>query len=103
MLVLTTCGSAADADALAAALVDSKQAACVSRLERVRSTYRWEGAVETDDEVVVLIKTTEARLAAVQDTVHAMAKYELPEFLTVRVESGSAAYLSWLGSAVGEG
>jgi periplasmic divalent cation tolerance protein len=102
MLVMTTCGSPADADALATALVESGQAACVNRLDSVRSTYRWDGAVETDDEVLVLIKTTEAGVTAVRETVHAMAKYELPEFLTVRVEGGSAAYLDWLAGAVGE-
>jgi len=102
MLVLTTCGSAADADALAAALVESRQAACVSRLDPVRSTYRWQGAVETAQEVLVLIKTTEERLDAVRATVHAQTAYELPEFLAVRVDTGSRDYLSWLAAAVAE-
>ena len=100
MLILTTCGSAADADALAATLVDSGQAACVSRLDNVRSTYRWQGEVETAEEVLVLIKTTEERLEAVRASVHAQTNYELPEFLAVRVDTGSPGYLSWLAAAV---
>jgi periplasmic divalent cation tolerance protein len=102
MLILTTCGSAAAADALAAVLVESGQAACVSRLDNVRSTYRWQGAVETTEEVLVLIKTTEERLDAVRDTVHAQTSYELPEFLAVRVDGGSRDYLSWLAETVAE-
>ena len=102
MLVLTTCTSAADADSLAAALVESRQAACVSRLDNVRSTYRWQGAVETAQEVLVLIKTTEERLEAVRDTVHAQTDYELPEFLAVRVDTGSQQYLAWLAEAVAD-
>ncbi len=102
MLVLTTCGSAADADALAAALVESRQAACVSRFDPIRSTYRWQGKVETAQEVLVLIKTTEERLDAVRATVQTQTGYELPEFLAVRVDSGSHNYLSWLAAAVAE-
>ena len=102
MLVLTTCGSAADADALAEALVESRQAACVSRLDNVRSTYRWREAVETAEEVLVLIKTTEERLEAVRETVHARTRYELPEFLAVRVDTAADGYLSWLAAAVAE-
>lgn len=100
MLVLTTCGTASDADALAAALVGAGHAACVSQLSNVRSTYRWQGTVETAEEVLVLIKTTEARLEAVRDTVQAKTKYELPEFLAVRVDTGSQDYLRWLAEAV---
>ncbi len=100
MLVLTTCANAVDADALAAALVESRRAACVSQLSNVRSTYRWQGAVETAEEVLVLIKTTEERLEAVRETVHALTKYELPEFLAVRVDAGSEDYLGWLAETV---
>jgi len=102
MLVLTTCGSAADADALAAALVESRQAACVSRFDPIRSMYRWQGTVETAREVLVLIKTTEERLDAVRETVHAQTSYELPEFLAVRVDSGSPPYLKWLAETAAE-
>jgi len=102
MIVLTTCASAEDAEALANRLVSSRQAACVNCLDHVRSIYRWQGAVESGAEVLLLIKTTEARLAAVRETIHAHGGYELPEFLVVRVETGTAEYLRWLADAVSE-
>ena len=102
MLVLTTCGSAAEADALAAQLVGAREAACVNRINDIMSTYRWQDDVHQDRETLLLIKTTEDRLAAVERTIRARSSYELPEFIAVRVDTGSAAYLDWLAAAVVE-
>jgi periplasmic divalent cation tolerance protein len=99
MLVLTTCPSAAAADRLAAALVGDRLAACVSRIDNVLSTYRWQDAVHSDQEVLLLIKTTEARLADVESAIRAQSDYELPECIAVRIDAGSSAYLNWLAAA----
>lgn len=100
MLVLTTCASSEEAEGLAASLLDARHAACVNRIANVRSSYRWQGAVQSDEEVLLLIKTTEERLGAVQRTIEERSSYELPEFLAVRVETGSTTYLDWLTRAV---
>ena len=100
MLVLTTCASTEEADGLAASLVGARHAACVNRIGGVRSTYRWQGAVQFDEEILLLIKTTEERLGAVKQTIEERSSYELPEFLAVRVETGSVRYLDWLARAV---
>lgn len=102
MLVLTTCGSAEEADGLAAQLVGAREAACVNRVSNVMSTYRWQGDVHNDQEILLLIKTTEDRLDAVERTIRERSSYELPELVAVRVETGSAAYLDWLAAAVAE-
>jgi periplasmic divalent cation tolerance protein len=102
MLVLTTCGSAAEADRLAATLVDARLAACVNRIQGVTSTYRWEGTRHTDEEVLLLIKTTEDRFEALQLKVREHTSYELPELLAVRVDDGLPAYLAWLTAAVAD-
>jgi len=95
-LVLTTCPDAQTADALATALVEERLAACVNVLPGIRSIYRWQGAVERDDEVLLLIKTTADRqdeLVARLETLH---PYELPEALAVEAVGGLAAYLDWV-------
>ena len=66
LLVLTTCGDDAAADALATALVEERLAACVNRVAGVASTYRWRGKIERERECLLLIKTTSARLPAVE-------------------------------------
>lgn len=102
MLVLTTCGSAEEAENLAAQLVGAREAACVNRIEKVTSTYRWQGAVHNDEEILLLIKTTEDRLSDVERTIRERSSYELPELIAVRVDAGSPSYLDWLAGAVTE-
>ncbi len=99
-MVLTTCADAEEARALAAALVEQRLAACVSSLDGVMSTYRWQDRLERDQESLLVIKTTEARYEAVEQLIRERSSYELPEVLAVPVLEGSSAYLSWLGAAV---
>jgi periplasmic divalent cation tolerance protein len=99
-LVLTTCGSRDVADRLAGALVERRLAACVNVLPGVRSTYRWQGRLERDDEVLVLIKTARHRLPAIEDTIRQISGYELPEIVAVDIAGGGANYLAWVADAV---
>lgn len=102
MLILTTCASAEEADGLASQLVGAREAACVNRISNVLSTYRWQGDIHNDQEILLLIKTTEDQLAAVERTIRERSSYELPELIAVRVDTGSAAYLNWLTEAVAQ-
>ena len=98
LVVHCTCPDAATADRIATALVDARLAACVQRVPGVRSTYRWEGRVETAEEVLLLIKTASDRLDAVIASVRALHPYELPELLAVEARAGLPAYLDWVVS-----
>jgi periplasmic divalent cation tolerance protein len=100
-LVLTTASSPGAASRLARALVDERLAACATLLPGATSIYRWKGQLETADEVVLLIKTTEEQLAALEKRLKELHSYETPEFLVLKVEGGSAEYLAWLQSSVG--
>jgi periplasmic divalent cation tolerance protein len=103
LLVLTTCSGAAEADSLAKLLVERRLAACVNAIGGVTSTYRWQDAVERDEESLLVIKTTEDRYPDVEKTIRERSSYELPEVLAVRVVGGSEAYLAWLAGAVDNG
>lgn len=98
LLVYVTCPPQAAA-ALAQTLVESRLAACVNILPGVTSVYRWQDEVQCDDESLLLIKTTRARYAALEQAVHEHHPYELPEVLAVAVEAGLPAYLDWLRDA----
>ena len=100
LLILTTCQNEADADALAAELVERRLAACVNRIGGVVSTYRWQGRVERDSECLLLIKTIPGQLPAIETAIRAHGGYELPELLAVPVTAGSADYLQWLAASV---
>ena len=93
---LTTCPDTASATRLARALVDEGLAACVNQLPGVRSTYRWQGKVHTDEEVLLVIKTTAARFQALRDRLPALHPYELPELVALPAADGHLPYLDWV-------
>lgn len=99
-LVLTTAADRAEAERLARTLVEERLIACATLLPGATSIYRWQGAVEESAEVLLLLKTTAARLDTLEARLHQLHSYQTPEFLVFSAAGGSAAYLDWLAAAV---
>ena len=99
-VVLTTAGSAEEANLLADALVQRHLAACVNVVGPISSVYRWKENVERAQEWLLLIKTTAGAADAVSDVIKELHSYELPECVVLPVEGGSQAYLDWIGENV---
>ena len=100
---LCTCPDAATAERIAQALVAERLAACVNLLPGVGSVYRWEGRVERAEEVLLLIKTTRARLETLTARVVELHPYELPEVVAVDIAGGLPGYLAWIDDATRPG
>jgi periplasmic divalent cation tolerance protein len=98
VLVLTTVPAGSLGEAIASALVGDRLAACVNVYAPMTSFYRWKGKVERDTECQLVIKTTEDRVAAVQQRISELHSYELPEFLVLAAATGSDAYLNWIST-----
>lgn len=98
LIVLTNLPSREAAMQLARALVERRLAACVSLLAECSSVYRWQGAVETAQEVPLLIKTRTALYEAVEAAIRELHPYELPEIVAVTVQRGLPGYLEWIVS-----
>jgi periplasmic divalent cation tolerance protein len=96
VVVFTTIGRSTDGHTLASTLVTERLAACVNVLGEMDSVYRWQGAVETERERQLIIKTTAERLPKLQARVHELHPYEVPEFVVVPVVGGTEKYLNWL-------
>lgn len=96
LLVLTNLPDRPSAETLAHALIEARLAACVNILAPCRSVYRWQGSVETANEVPLLIKTTEANYAALEAAIRVGHPYELPEVIAVPITRGLPDYLAWL-------
>jgi len=95
-VVLVTAPDAEVAARLARALVEERLAACVNLVPGVRSIYRWAGAVQEEQEILLVIKTREDRVAALSRRVHELHPYEVPELIAMGVFGGSERYLAWL-------
>ena len=99
LLVITNLPDAESARALATKLIEQRVAACVNILAPYLSIYRWEGKLEEAEEVPLLIKTSAARYAALEEAIRAYHPYELPEIVAVRVEKGLPDYLAWVAAS----
>lgn len=98
LVVLSTCPDDATAERIARDVVSEGLAACVNRVA-LRSVYRWQGALEDEPEVLLVIKTTAHRYAELEMRLNALHPYEVPEILALPVLTGSASYLAWLAGA----
>jgi uncharacterized protein involved in tolerance to divalent cations/enamine deaminase RidA (YjgF/YER057c/UK114 family) len=96
--VQVTCGSAAEAAAIADRLVEGGYAACVQSLP-IASVYEWDDEVQHDAEVLLLVKTRAERFAELAEVVTAMHSYDLPAITMVPM-GGTTAYLDWVRDQV---
>jgi len=101
LIVLCTVPDQAAGQALARALVAEGLAACVNLLPRVTSVYRWQGQVETDSELLMIIKTRQGVYQRLEQRLVALHPYELPEVIAVPITEGLAGYLSWVDEMTG--
>ena len=93
--ILTTTSSEEEADALAEMLVTKKLAACV-QIMPISSFYTWQGAVQKDSEILLLIKTTSALYPQVEAFIIENHSYGIPEIIQLPITKGSPAYLVWM-------
>ncbi len=99
-IVLTSVANPEEATRLGRTLVEERLAACATLIPAAQSIYRWQGEVETASETLLLLKTAPQQLEALETRLHALHSYQTPEFLVLRVESGSPAYLDWLHASL---
>lgn len=99
--VRTTVANEADAERLADLMMTRRLAACVQVLP-ITSTYRWQGKVHRDPELLLMAKTTAERFPALQEAVLAAHPYDEPELIAVPIVAGSPSYLAWIDSEVAD-
>jgi periplasmic divalent cation tolerance protein len=100
IVAFSTCPDEATAQRLAHALVSERLATCVNRIAGVTSTYFWDGRLQDDAEILLIIKTTAARQAELAARLKALHPYELPELVVLPVAGGNEPYLQWVRSGV---
>ena len=81
---------------LAAAALESRLVACANLIPAIESRYWWRGKLESSAEVLIVFKTTKARLKALEKLILAKHPYDTPEFIVLTVTAGNRRYLDWL-------
>jgi len=100
IVVLSTCASSEEAERIARTLVEKKLAACVNILPAVRSIYRWKGAIEDDQETLLLIKSSRALFGDLRAEIQKLHSYEIPEAIAIPIVDGLERYLEWMAGAL---
>jgi periplasmic divalent cation tolerance protein len=101
IIVFVTASKEEGAVAIARVLVEERLAGCVNIVGGVRSIYRWEGNLEDDREVLMIVKTRRELFPLLEKRVKELHSYTVPEIIALPVAEGSLDYLAWLEGVVG--
>ena len=99
-VALVTAPDVKTARKLARAALEARLVACANLLPNVESHYWWQGKIERGAEVLLVLKTTTARLGALEKLILGEHPYDTPEFLVLPVTRGSKRYLEWVEQSV---
>ena len=99
-VVLVTAPDVKTARRLARAALAARLIACANVIPKIESHYWWQGKIEGGAEVLLVLKTTAARLAALEKLIVARHPYDTPEFIVLPVSRGNKRYLDWVESSV---
>jgi periplasmic divalent cation tolerance protein len=95
IVVLSSCGTAEEAERIAQKLVEERLAACVNVVPGARSFYRWQGAIENASEWLLLIKSSRELFQQLKTELEKAHSYEVPEIIALPVVDGALNYLNW--------
>lgn len=95
-MVYVTINSAGSATELANSIVASNLAACVNILPGITSVYKWEGKVQSEPELLLMIKTRKDLLESLSSFIKSHHPYSVPEIIAVPIEFGNSEYLAWI-------
>ncbi|MEI6380370.1 MAG: divalent-cation tolerance protein CutA [Cyanobacteriota bacterium ELA615] len=99
ILVLVTTASKEESELIAAALVESRLAACVN-IFPISSIYRWQGQIQSDSEYQLFIKTDIQLFSDIEAKIKELHSYSVPEIIAIDIVAGSRSYLNWLGESL---
>jgi periplasmic divalent cation tolerance protein len=99
ILVLVTTASKEESELIAAALVESRLAACVN-IFPISSIYRWQGQIQSDSEYQLFIKTDIQLFSDIEAKIKELHSYSVPEIIAIDIVAGSGSYLNWLGESL---
>lgn len=100
IVVFITTPSFEEAKKIADYLIENKTAACVNIVEKVNSTFFWQGNVENYDEALMIVKTKRNLFGKLKEEVKKLHSYSVPEIIALPIIDGSEEYLNWIDESL---
>jgi periplasmic divalent cation tolerance protein len=100
-IVFVTAPNLKTARILAKAALNKRLIACANLIPKLESHYWWKRQIEKGSEVLMLLKTSSSKLAALEKLITAQHPYDTPEFIAVTINRGNKRYLNWLTNSLG--
>jgi periplasmic divalent cation tolerance protein len=101
IIVFITASSEEEAAKIARALVEARLAGCVNIIKNIRSIYSWQGKIEDEPEVLMIVKTQKSLFDSLTKKVEELHSYTVPEIIVLPIVEGSKDYLKWLREVTG--
>jgi periplasmic divalent cation tolerance protein len=98
-IALVTAPDIKTARTLAKAALEKRLVACANIVPKIESHYWWQGKIEHGAEVLIVFKTTRAKLSALEKLILAKHPYDTAEFIVLGIEHGAKRYLQWIKSS----
>jgi len=96
IIVYITSSKEEEAEKIAKALVEAKLAGCVNIINNIRSIYSWQGKIEDESEILMMVKTQKHLFKELSEKVKELHSYTVPEIIAIPIIEGSEEYLKWL-------
>jgi periplasmic divalent cation tolerance protein len=96
LVVYITAPNEEEAAKIARALVKERLAGCVNIIKNIRSIYSWQGKIEDDRELLMIVKTRAELFSSLKTRVKELHSYTVPEIIALPIVDGSEEYLAWL-------
>jgi periplasmic divalent cation tolerance protein len=95
-VVMTTVPTRQAGEELVRRLVEEKLVACGNLVPGLLSLFWWQAALSSEEEVLVLLKTSTRGVERLFERVPELHPYEVPELVELRVGRVGQAYCRWV-------
>lgn len=96
IVVFITAPTEDEAVKIGKTLVEEKLAGCVNIIKGIRSIYSWQGKVEDEPEILIIVKTKKELFHELEKKVKSLHSYTVPEIIGIKIDRGYEGYLNWL-------
>ena len=89
-----------EAERIGRAVIQERLAACINILPGCRSIYRWEGKIETAEEMPAILKTHIRRADELVERIAALHSYDVPCIAVWPIDRLLGDYADWVEESV---